>query len=116
MDPSIGIADETESAPPGAVPGDRPTTVKTVSGLVQSGLDSDSKVRRAIDKVAQHGRITQEYVIVEAGRKPDPADLVLGIALLVGIPVIGWLVLRPRQSPVAAAGPSALPPPPLPRT
>ena len=118
-DPSAGIADEPGTDLPAASTrddGEPRRPVKTVTGLVQSGLDDDGKARRALDKLAQQGVIKTGYTIIEAGKKPDPADLVLGLAFLIGIPVVGWFVLRGggTASPpnVARTAPPPLPPAP----
>ncbi len=118
-DPSVGIRQEPvpDSGTPAESSG--PPALATISGMVQSGLDGDRKSRKALDKLAREGVVRQDYLVIEAGEKPDMGDLVTGVSLLIVIPLIAWVVWRGRsRTPPAAAGappfPPAGPPPPMP--
>jgi hypothetical protein len=115
-DPGLGIAPQQESSPAGdTTPAALPRLVATVSGLIQSGFDSDRKTERALDKLARDGKVRSDYRVIEAGKKPDPADAVVGVAVLLGVPAIAYMIIRnARRESVAAAGPTPPPLPPVP--
>lgn len=123
-DATAGLTDArpSDSRPPdasaaGALADEPPRRlVATVSGLVESGFDSERKARRALDKIARGGSIREDYVVIAAGKQPDPADTVMGIVILAATVLVVGLVVRSKRIQArqrAAAGtPPPLPPSP----
>jgi hypothetical protein len=84
---------------------------QTIRGLVQSGLDSDSKKRRKIAKL--DANLTDDFAVIEDGKKPD---MMMGIILLVaGFPAAYfcwfWRSKTPEGIPTTPSGT----PPPMPQ-
>ncbi|MDB5355324.1 MAG: hypothetical protein JWN24_1777 [Phycisphaerales bacterium] len=79
---------------------------ETVSGLIRFGMDSDSKVQRALEDEVRSGRLSRDYVIIDDGARPDPADALLGAGLIAGVLIIGFVLFKGRRKPAT--------PPPLP--
>jgi hypothetical protein len=123
-DAGTGISDQRDADSLGAAtPSDElrlPAVVATVSGLVESSFDAEKKARRALDKVAREGTIRSDYVVIGAGKEPDPGDTFMGIFFLVTTVLVIGLMIRSKRIQAArrAAGltPPPLPPPPQPPT
>lgn len=79
---------------------------ETVTGLIKFGMDSDSKVQRALEDEVRSGRLSRNYAIIEDGARPNPADALLGAGLIAGVLIIGFVVVKGRRKQAT--------PPPLP--
>lgn len=88
--------------------------LQTVSGLIEFGIDDNSKKRRKIAKL--DANLAENFAIINHNEKPN---LMLGIGLLVAAFPVAWLCWFRRsgssaQPPAIPTTPSGGPPPPIP--
>jgi hypothetical protein len=89
---------------------DKLRVAKSVEGLVQYGIDSNSKRERKLHKV--YNNLAEDAIILEEGEKPSMG---FGFFMLLGGLVLGGFLLKssakqPNLVPVPPAGPPPLPP------
>lgn len=68
---------------------DKLVVTRDISGLIQFGIDSDSKTRRKLSELDMN--LADNFVILEEGAKPD---LSMSVGLLVVGVLIGFFMLR----------------------
>jgi hypothetical protein len=88
---------------------------RTVSGMVQFGIDSDSKKRRKIEKL--DANLAGDFAVIEEGKKPGAIG---SFFLFAGAFPAMWLCWFRRSSapegiPTGPSGAPPLAPPPLPK-
>ena len=81
---------------------------RDVSGLIQFGIDSDSKTRTKLEKLDMN--LAKDFVILEEGKEPALGSSV--VMLITGLGIAAYLLLR--RSKGADAAPPPMPAPNLP--
>ena len=72
---------------------------ETITGLVQFGMDSESKIEKAINKSNLKSQLAADYTLIEDGAKPDPFDAILGVVFIVGALLLIAVILRSSRRP-----------------
>lgn len=89
-----------EETPDGKV-----TIRETINGLVRWGINLDSKTRDALEEGAG-GAWSKDFIIIVDGEQPSVSDIPVGIAMVVGGPLVffgGIMMGRKKAAPAAAA-------------
>lgn len=74
-----------------------PQETETVKGLVMWGMGSRSELRTALERSSKGNLLRANYVIIDNGAQPNPAEALWGLLLLAGIAGFVFYIIRSRR-------------------